>query len=52
MFVEEMRFTVVWKLVSGAPSHLILMELNRRCSILFHLLVPGGKWETVIGIRI
>ena len=21
---------------------------NSRCSILFHLLVPGGKWQTVI----
>ena len=24
------------------------MKLNRRCSILFHLLVPGGKWQTMI----
>jgi len=21
---------------------------NSRCSILFHLLVPGGRWHTVI----
>ena len=21
---------------------------NSRCSILFHLLVPGGKWHTVM----
>src|SRR5688500_6392577 len=21
------------------------MKLNKRCSILFHLLVPGGKWQ-------
>ena len=24
------------------------MWQNMRCSILFHLLVPGGKWQTVI----
>jgi hypothetical protein len=23
------------------------MWQNSRCSILFHLLVPGGKWQTV-----
>jgi len=23
-----------------------LMNSNSRCSILFHLLVPGGKWQT------
>jgi len=25
------------------------MNEKRRCSILFHLLVPGGKWHTVTG---
>ena len=25
------------------------MNENRRRSILFHLLVPGGRWPTVIG---
>ena len=25
------------------------MKANSRCSILFHLLVPGGRWQTVIG---
>lgn len=24
------------------------MQENKRCSIFFHLLVPGGKWHTVI----
>src|SRR5215831_3356554 len=24
------------------------MKENKRCSILFHLLVPGGKWQTEI----
>ena len=27
----------------------MVMNEKRRCSILFHLLVPGGKWQTVIG---
>src|SRR5271165_4187357 len=26
------------------------MKANRRCSILFHLPVPGGRWETVTAI--
>src|SRR5665811_1042619 len=25
------------------------MNEKRRCSILFHLLVPGGRWQTVMG---
>ena len=27
------------------------MKANRRCSILFHLLVPGGRWQTADGDR-
>ena len=34
-------------LTSGRPRQFMLMWANRRCSILFHLLVPGGKWHTV-----
>src|SRR5450759_3857024 len=34
------------RLVRGFPRQLTLMKLKRRCSILFHLLVPGGKWRT------
>jgi len=26
----------------------MVMKLNRRCSIRFHLGVPGGKWQTAI----
>ena len=26
----------------------LVMKANSRCSILFHLLVPGGRWVTVI----
>ena len=33
-------------LTSGLPRQLRLMKQNSRCSILFHLLVPGGKWQT------
>src|ERR1035441_193423 len=32
-------------LVSGRPRQFIVIKLNSRCSILFHLLVPGGKWQ-------
>jgi len=30
-------------LVSGRPRQFIVMCEKRRCSILFHLLVPGGR---------
>ena len=33
--------------VRGRPRQFIVMWENSRCSILFHLLVPGGKWQTV-----
>ena len=33
---------------SGRPRQFIVMNENSRCSILFHLLVPGGKWLTRI----
>ena len=35
-------------LVSGRPRQFIEMWLKSRCSILFHLLVPGGRWQTVM----
>ena len=35
-------------LTNGLPRQLRLMNENIRCSILFHLLVPGGKWQTGI----
>ena len=31
---------------SGSPRQLDEMKENKRCSTLFHLLVPGGKWQT------
>jgi hypothetical protein len=41
-----MRLTIVSLVRSGLPRQLIEMNENRRCSTLFHLLVPGGKWLT------
>src|SRR6266545_4238817 len=32
----------------GLPRQFIVMWENSRCSTLFHLEVPGGKWHTVI----
>src|SRR5262245_18519759 len=29
-----------------SPRQFDEIKENRRCSILFHLLVPGGKWHT------
>ena len=33
------------------PRQFWLMKENIRCSMVFHLLVPGGKWRTEIGMR-
>ena len=35
-------------LTSGLPRQFWLMKEKSRCSILFHLLVPGGRWVTSI----
>ena len=48
--VFAIRFTTVVRLSSGRPRQFLLMYPNSRCSILFHLLVPGGKWQTLIAI--
>src|ERR1035437_7033031 len=47
--VAAMSSTIVRKLRKGLPRQLMLMKEKSRCSILFHLLVPGGKWHTVTG---
>ena len=31
----------------GRPRQFRLIAENSRCSILFHLEVPGGRWQTV-----
>ena len=40
--VAAMSSTMVRMSVSGRPRQFMEMKLNRRCSILFHLDVPGG----------
>ena len=37
------RFTTISCVSRGTPCQLRVMWQNNRCSILFHLLVPGGK---------
>ena len=45
--MAAMVFTITSWLVSGRPRQLRVMWENSRYSILFHLEVPGGKWQTV-----
>ena len=45
--VAAMVLTTTSWLVRGLPRQFIEMWENSRCSILFHLLVPGGRWHTV-----
>ena len=40
--IDDDLVTSEW-LVSGCPRQFMAMCENKRCSILFHLLVPGGK---------
>src|SRR5680860_777031 len=47
VLTAPMRLTTAWWLVSGVPRQFMVMWENNRCSILFHLLVPGGRWATV-----
>src|SRR6202007_2163039 len=47
--VLAINSTIVRKVRNGLPLQFIFMKANRRCSTLFHLLVPGGIWQTVIG---
>src|SRR5258708_38696775 len=46
--VAAISWTMTWWLTSGLPRQFWVMNENRRCSILFHLLVPGGRWQTVM----
>src|SRR5206468_960629 len=41
--VWPIRFTPTSRLTRGRPRQFSVMWQNIRCSILFHLLVPGGK---------
>ena len=46
--VAAIRSTMTSWLASFWPRQFDEMWENSRCSILFHLEVPGGKWQTVI----
>src|ERR1035437_4551088 len=46
--VAPMRLRIVSWLVRGLPCQFRVLWEYRRCSILFHLLVPGGRWQTVM----
>ncbi len=46
--VLAIRLTMTSWLINGRPLQFSVMWQNIRCSILFHLLVPGGKWQTAI----
>src|SRR3984885_5901686 len=46
--VLPIRLTTVARLRKGRPRQFSVMWQNIRCAILFHLLVPGGKWQTEI----
>ena len=46
--VYDINANVGWVSV-GTDHDTTSLKEKRRCSILFHLLVPGGKWQTVIG---
>src|SRR6266699_1393044 len=37
-----------WWEISGRPRQFMVIAENSRCSILFHLLVPGGRCATVM----
>jgi hypothetical protein len=46
--VAAMVSMMTWWLASGRARQVRVMWQNSRCPILFHLEVPGGKWQTVI----
>ena len=46
--VALIRLTIISTVSNGLPRQFLLIKANIRCSILFHLLVPGGKWDTWI----
>ena len=46
--VFPIKLIIVSIETKGFPLQLIEIKLNILCSILFHLLVPGGKWHTRI----
>ena len=47
MVVLAINSMIAWWVSRGLPRQFWVMKANSRCSIRFHLLVPGGKWATV-----
>src|SRR6266581_6976800 len=47
VFVLPIRLTTTAWLTNGCPRQFSVIRQNNWCSILFHLLVPGGKWHTL-----
>jgi hypothetical protein len=45
--VDRMSATTASRVTSGRPPQFCVIWEKSRCSILFHLLVPGGKWQTL-----
>ena len=45
--VAAMPATASSLVIRGRARQVRVMWQNSRCSILFHLLVPGGKWHTL-----
>ena len=52
MVVAAMVLMITSWLVRGRPRQFIEMWAKSRCSILFHLLVPGGRWQTVMAMPV
>ena len=44
--VLPIKLTITSCVNNGFPRQFCVIYANIRCSILFHLLVPGGKWLT------
>lgn len=51
-FVAPIKLTIACNETSGFPRQFMLIKENILCSILFHLLVPGGKWHTLTCIPV
>src|SRR6266404_6695573 len=45
--VLPIKLTMTSCVNNGLPRQFCVIYAHRRCSILFHVLVPGGKWHTV-----
>ena len=46
VFVLPIQLTTTAWLRNGWPRQFFVLWHNSRCALLFHVLVPGGKWQT------